>query len=96
MAEYIERDSVLNIVKGNWSFMNSADDAIQTSIEMIRRLPAADVRPVAHGKWVDVSEKIYTKDLPCAPYYQCDQCKKIKEGYRTNYCPNCGARMEER
>ena len=50
MAEYIGRDSVLNIVKGNWSFMNSADDAIQTSIEMIRRLPAADVVEVIRCK----------------------------------------------
>lgn len=42
-SEYIERNSVLNIVKGNWMFMTSADDAMQTSVDMIRRLPAADV-----------------------------------------------------
>lgn len=46
MDEYIKRDAALNIVKGNWLFLTSADDAIQTSIEMIRRLPAVDVRPV--------------------------------------------------
>ena len=89
MAEYIERDSVLNIVKGNWSFMNSADDAIQTSIEMIRRLPAADVRPVVHGKRLDRSSG-WTFNS------ECNKCGFIvhEQFIKTyKYCPNCGADM---
>ena len=87
MPEYIERDSVLNIVKGNWLFMNSADDAIQTSIEMTRRLPAADVRPVVHGKWERKRDK-------CGSFVSCSVCH-TSGWYQFAFCPYCGADMRK-
>ena len=81
IPEYIERTTVLDIITGNWSFMTSADDAIQTSIEMIRRLPAADVRPVEHGVW----RKIKYRSI-------CRDCSF--RGFASwKYCPNCGRQM---
>lgn len=29
-----------------------------------------------------------------AGYYECDNCGKINS-YESNYCPNCGAKMDE-
>ena len=48
----------------------------------------ADVRPVARGKW-----RLYS---PLTDTYECDKCgyQVIDESFRTNFCPNCGARME--
>lgn len=40
------------------------------------------------GKW------IYPEDITCPPY--CSECKEDGIDYReTDYCPNCGAKMEE-
>ena len=43
------------------------------------------------GHWKKVS---FDKYIDSAGYhYTCDQCGKFKVG-KSNYCPNCGARME--
>lgn len=38
-----------------------------------------------HGRWKDTGMHF----LP----YQCSACETLEEG-RTNYCPNCGAKMD--
>lgn len=84
MAEYIAREKVLSKaapVAGCFSNMISAYDVIM--------LPAADVAPVVHGRWL------------CGDYYDigdvCSECdwdsQMTHPSYR--YCPNCGARMDE-
>lgn len=41
--------------------------------------------PVRHGKWVS----------KCEPHYECSVCHHWFHLYdRTNYCPNCGAKMD--
>ena len=54
-------------------------------------VPAADVRPVVRGKWVADGDGYHWT-------YNCSVCG-WKDGYpfneRHNYCPNCGAMMEE-
>lgn len=54
----------------------------------LRNAPTADVAPVVHGHWsLDEQEKAH-----------CSACG-IKRDARTqigwNYCPHCGAKMEE-
>lgn len=44
-------------------------------------LTAADVAPIQHGRWIGVD------------YDKCSVCGGLELG-RTNYCPNCGARMD--
>lgn len=84
MTEYIAREKVLSKaapVAGCFSNMISAYDVIM--------LPAADVAPVVHGRWL------------CGDYYDigdvCSECdwdsQMTHPSYR--YCPNCGARMDE-
>ena len=48
--------------------------------------PAADVAPVVHGRWVCV-------DTDTEQFFLCNRCKK-KEYWESNYCPNCGCRMD--
>ena len=83
MPEYIEREKVLSKaapVEGCFSDMISAYDVIM--------LPAADVAPVRHGRW------IASHDEFCA----CSICKSpVYVGWnQTKYCPNCGAKMDMR
>ena len=48
--------------------------------------PAADVAPVVHGRWVCV-------DTDTEQFFLCNRCKK-KEYWESNYCPNCGCKMD--
>ena len=48
--------------------------------------PAADVAQVVHGRWVCV-------DTDTEQFFLCNRCKK-KEYWESNYCPNCGCRMD--
>lgn len=47
---------------------------------------AADVSPVRHGRWVCV-------DTDNEQFFICNRCKR-REYWESNYCPNCGAKMD--
>lgn len=56
----------------------------------INEQPLADVKEVKHGQWswYRISEDyIYIK-------YACSQCHYTNQ-YATEFCPHCGAQMEE-
>lgn len=61
-----------------------------TDAELRRRLasiPAADVRPVVRGRWIDTDN-----------YYQrwkCSVCGCHTRDAAPSFCPNCGAMMEK-
>lgn len=58
---------------------------IAAEIEQYLELePAVDAAPVAHGRWYDKGS------LSCR--CSCCGCKSNKE---YNYCPNCGAKMDD-
>lgn len=48
----------------------------------------AEAEPVKHGRW------IHHQYGNTEGYYECDNCGKINS-YKSNYCPNCGAKMDE-
>ena len=54
------------------------------------RLPAADVAPVKHGRWIIF--EIWCGDGKERKYYRCSECYKAN-AIRSNFCPNCGADM---
>ena len=47
---------------------------------------SANVAPVVHGRWLCV-------DTDTEQFFLCNRCKK-KEYWESNYCPNCGSRMD--
>ncbi|WP_283619431.1 hypothetical protein [Flavonifractor plautii] len=58
--------------------------------QIVSNLPAADVAPVRHGRWVNHFDYMMER----SGFFVCDSCKKMsREKY--DYCPNCGARMDE-
>ena len=59
-------------------------------VDIVKEVPDADVAPVVHGHWVQKREMVRTIG---AKNYTCSECgKEAKYG---NYCPNCGAKMDE-
>lgn len=73
---------------------------IHDMLEEVEDYPAADVRPVVRGKWIGYLECLkftnaYSDDhIVCSA---CEECFSILDNdcERFNYCPNCGAKMEE-
>lgn len=86
----------LNIDK--WHEKNKAYMECEMAIEA---LPAADVRPVARGKWKRVVDftgvEAFGFKETVVVGWGCNVCGyevDVSEG-SFNFCPNCGARMEE-
>lgn len=93
MAEYISREAAMLEI-------DAADFVIDANFEggatllycddvvgRLSAIPAADVRHVRHGRWVDG---------------KCDNCGEhapywclATTFHESNYCPNCGADMRE-
>lgn len=89
MAEYIDRDLLKRAVHAS-DLENREKMALLTCISSI---PAADVEPVRHGRWEALE---HYRDGGTAQ--RCNQCKELMCLHRTtpkNYCPNCGAKMDE-
>lgn len=84
MAEYLERETaVMRLMQDGCSAKN---------VQSIMELPAADVAPVRHGRWIEDHD-----------YLKCPECGVMVQRDFTffdigdwNYCPNCGARMNEK
>ena len=94
MAEYIEREKIREeYEKLTRSYVrNDPYIADWRFDEMIESLPAADVAPVRHGRWVSVPHKLAMVCSVCnrdEPYKFADIDADVYD-----YCPNCGAKMD--
>ena len=58
----------------------------------IENFPNADVAPVRHGRWEEASDG----DGIVCPFCRTDFCTIIYDTEYFNYCPNCGAKMDEK
>ena len=90
--EYIDlyecRDDFYATVLDILSEDNTNDRANQI-IDAFDCLPAADVAPVRHGRWVKEKPDVLI-------HWHCSVCKNCYylEEPNANYCPNCGAKMD--
>lgn len=87
MEEYIEREAVEKFIEDG---LNNPDvnkrfghDAIEIMAE-VHYMPAADVAPVVHGRWVHHDDGVVT----------CSKCGNA-ESSDSYYCRYCGAKMDE-
>lgn len=92
MAEYIEREAVEKFIQDGLNNQDVAKrfghDAIEIMAE-VHYMPAADVAPVVHGRWVTH----YRSGTPVAEGYV-STCCDMWNNHKRNYCPNCGAKMD--
>ena len=84
MAECIEKERVVEWFRP----YGHEDDGIPYDVLVadIRDMPAADVAPVRHGRWLCV-------DTDTEQFFLCNRCKK-KEYWESDYCPNCGSKID--
>lgn len=52
----------------------------------------ADAEPVRHGRWITNFETDEGRSLRCS---KCRMVFWVGHGRDGNYCPNCGAKMDE-
>lgn len=64
------------------------------AMSVIDAAPAVDAEPVRHGEWRYKKQYVAGGKGQTFSVWQCSCCRK-KERRRTDYCPNCGARMDE-
>ena len=85
--EYIRREAALEITT------RTCGDYAAAFAE-IRKMPAADVAPVVHGRWYMLDDcanaGLYCSACGRRVYREEFAYKKL----RSKYCPHCGARMD--
>lgn len=95
MAEYIDKKIALSLVQPDAPEDETGAVTIATAKKLVRsiiyRTPTADVAPVVHGRWETNSDR--------PDSLICSICKCGFDMWKHdphNYCPNCGAKMDEK
>ena len=103
MAEYLDRDDVLNVIDyirtKYISVYNRRDkcsqfwaDTIRYFEKRINKLDDCDVAPVRHGEWAN--EETAVACTACGRSYDTDFEIKRNVIMNFKYCPRCGAKMD--
>lgn len=99
MAEYIEREAAMpdNFCVGvSCQECPFCDDPIKGGCKVARfidAIPAADVAPVRHGRWIwELADNGWANHICSECGYTKNTDIHVRLGY--DYCPNCGAKMD--
>ena len=107
MDEYIEREALIRRIKeihcaecDSYHGVRCRACWVDDTLDYIDSEPAADVATVRHGQWISLTEcanegvycSICKKKVWKSDYAWCS--KKSRNKLRSNYCPNCGAKMD--
>lgn len=102
MDEYINREYAVDAVLDVYYDTPDIDLSGEKFEAAIRKIQAADVAPVRHGRW----ESVKNPQWPAYSHDKCSLCGwwntknalcydgRKKPGHSLNYCPNCGAKMD--
>ena len=85
MAEYVTKEQIIDWYRPYGQTYEHIP--FETLVSDLIDMKAADVATVRHGRWLCV-------DTDTEQFFLCNRCKK-KEYWESDYCPNCGAKMDE-
>ncbi len=78
MAEYIDREKAKSLLHIEYAY---------AAEQLLDEIPADDVAPVVHGRWVPFHSEA------AGDIQYCSACE-IGFDAKTDYCPHCGAKMD--
>lgn len=90
MAEYIKKDELLKFKADVYDEDGHVLYAVPTGY--IVAIPAADVAPVRHGRWIDKGEYAVCTECGGRSATQYDGVEPVP--LMTQFCPNCCAKMD--
>ena len=99
MSRYIDADVLIRKIQDGHKFGSL------TITELISECPTADVVEVTRGEWKECEIVQENLDEPIIDEWQSARCSVCGKYHTTpymyyfdyfNYCPNCGAKMDER
>lgn len=103
MAEYIDKQAAINRIKeyalevygidlddakqfAGGSLVENYSEGLYEAKELVEDIPTADVATVVHGRWMPFHSEA------AGDIQYCSACE-IGFDAKTDYCPNCGAKM---
>ena len=96
MARYIDADVPKRNIRVNLMSNVDVDGTVTVEnaeryfLNLIEKTTTADVVEVKHGEWIVVGR---TKGM--SAILKCSYCGRVRKGHgRSNYCPDCGAKMD--
>lgn len=100
MAKYIDREALVEWLKriplidlsdGRGLCRVIMEDDFKKAIKKMPKGIIVDVAPVRHGQWIEQEKYTF------GTFYDCSICDNriLDNGHSWNYCPNCGAKMDE-
>lgn len=93
--EYIKRSDALKVLCDKCVFEShcSRKNEFCDQIQGIKAIPAADVEPVRHGRWIPINRSNPAWGLLGIAQHKCSECGS-EEMIARKRCPECGAKME--
>lgn len=91
MAEYIDREKIAAEVRELSTHVLNEWDTMGV-LALIDRQSAVDVAPVVHAHWKEIAHEGTTTLCECT---SCGDWMFFHYEYSPNYCPTCGAKMDE-
>lgn len=105
MADYISREAAIEKIReagctdcGGSSGGICGFCDFENAVRLVNGLPAADVEPVRHGRWISWEDA--DNCIPSPNRHECSVChdaaQVLVNGLEllSDYCPNCGAKMD--
>lgn len=103
MAEYINRKDLLDYLEKLYKILKNENgqydpytEGFCSCMDKVEGFSASNVQPVQHGQWI-TEDEYYVDDT-----YICSACgyefiitAGDLESNELNYCPKCGAKMDE-
>ena len=106
MKEYVGRTAVHELVKRLPKYHMFSYDRTESLIGIspddvdfgVDKIPAADVAPVRHGRWIGLEYDGYADGSPVYDLWECSECGEEVKGEDVPdthpWCYACGARMD--
>ncbi len=105
MTEYIDKDALLKDLNDRYKYRDldcwglPYTFGFQSAIDIVSKALPLNVAIVKHGQWNDIPNTYMSVASKDGTYHgnatSCSVCHEVNpNAYKTNYCPNCGAKMD--